>query len=132
MKTLIASSVAAALLVPGAATTAFAGPGDGYPGSIQTNPQTSVPKKAEPGQKVKVKVKLGVASNGQPCKGTIVVTVSKGGDVKTKKSKKTAGGPRAFGVTFPTKGVYFVKTRFIPVDFSPCKGSHSVRRVEVG
>lgn len=133
MKTLIASSVAAALLIPGAATSAFAGPGDGYPGQIPTNPQTSVPKHADPGETVKVKVKLGVASNGNPCKGTIVVTVKKAGEgVQTKKSKKTAGGPRAFNVTFPEAGVYFVKTRFIPVDFSPCKGSHTIRRVEVG
>lgn len=133
MKTLIAGSIAAMLLIPGAATSAFAGPGDGYPGQIPTNPQTSVPKHAKPGQKVKVKVKLGVASNGRPCKGTIVVTVKKAGEgLQAKKRKPTGGGPRAFGVKFGDEGVYFIKTRFIPVDMSPCKGSHTVRRVTVG
>ena len=133
MKTLIAGSIAAMLLIPGAATSAFAGPGDGYPGQIPTNPQTSVPKHANPGQTVKVKVKLGVASNGNPCKGRIVVTVRQAGEgIQAKKSKKTGGAPRAFNVTFPDPGLYFVKTRFIPVDLSPCKGSHTVRRVEVG
>ncbi len=133
MKTLIAGSIAAMLLIPGAATSAFAGPGDGYPGSIPTHPQTSVPKHADKGDKVKVKVKLGVSSNGNPCKGRIVVTVRQAGEgIQAKKSKKTGGAPRSFSVKFSDEGLYFVKTRFIPVDNSPCKGSHTVRRVTVG
>jgi plastocyanin len=133
MKKLAAGLIASALLVPGAATTAFAGPDDGYPGTVTTQSGSEVPKHAKAGEKVKIKAELGVASNGEPCTGKFVLKVTKAGGGKPERHKKgTEGEDRTFSFTFDEPGKYFVKVRFIPDDMSPCKGSHTIKTVTVG
>ncbi|GAW51808.1 MULTISPECIES: hypothetical protein [unclassified Nocardioides] len=131
MKKLAAGLIASALLVPGTATTAFAGPHDGYPGYIPTQSSSSVPKHAEPGKPFKVKAKLGVSSNGQPCQGTFVMKVHKAGGDVFRKNKDTDGDNKTFTVTLDKPGKYFIKIRFIPAFRSPCKGSHTIKSLTV-
>jgi hypothetical protein len=129
MKTLTAGLVAAALLIPGTASSAFAAPGD-YPGTVPTESKTTAPKKVEQGEKFKVKAKLGVASDGSPCKGHYVLRVTDGEHVK-KKVSKTRGGTHAFTLKLGAKGTWTIKLRFVPADNSPCKGSHDVTKTKV-
>ncbi|GAW51807.1 hypothetical protein [Nocardioides sp. PD653-B2] len=130
MKTMTAALVAAALLIPGTASSAFAGPGDGYPGTIPTESTTKAPDKVDQGEKFKVKAKVDVASDGSPCKGRYVLRVTDGDHVK-KKVSKTGGDSHAFSLKLGTKGTWTIKLRFIPADNSPCKGSHDVTTVKV-
>jgi hypothetical protein len=132
MTKLIAGLVAALLLIPGAATTAFAGPNDGYPGTIKTESGSQVPKHAKPGKPFKVKAKLRVASNGEPCEGKFVMKVTKAGGDAFRKKKGTDGDNKTFTVSLDRPGKYFIKIRFIPAFRSPCKGSHSIKSVTVG
>jgi hypothetical protein len=129
MKTLTAGLVAAALLIPGTASSAFAGPGD-YPGTVPTESTVKSPDKVDKGEKFKVKAKLGVASDGSPCKGRYLLKVTDGEHVK-KKVSKTGGGTHAFTLQLGAKGTWTIKLRFIPADNSPCKGSHDVSKVKV-
>lgn len=131
-KMLTCSVAAAALLIPGAATAAFAGPGDNYPGTIRTETKVQGPGQSKVGKTETYDVKLRVDSNGDPCKGEFTFRVTKGKTVVKDASKRTNGSTKSFSVTFDEgKGDYDIKARFVPVDRSPCKGSHDDKTVTV-
>ncbi|MGY2701574.1 hypothetical protein [Nocardioides sp. HB32] len=132
MKKLIVGIAGAALLVSSAGSAAFAGPHDGYPGVIKTQTTVSGPGKAKVGQTKTYNAKLVVASDGNPCKGTFDLKVTKGDDTVQTGSKPLGDGNRSFDVTFDHgKGKYVVKVRFIPSNQNACKGSNGAKNVQV-
>src|SRR4051794_36743050 len=99
MRKLIVSAAGAALLVSGVGSSALAGPGDGYPGTIRTSTNVSGPGQARVGQTATYTASLEVASDGSPCKGEFDLTVTKGNAVVQEGSKTTNGGSKSFDVT---------------------------------
>ena len=128
MKKALPAAIATALIALGWSPAAHAGPNDGYPGVVQPDAGAQGPHKAKAGQKIKVKAKINLASNGAPCRGKFMFKVTPVGatsDAKLfKKFKDTNGGDKSLTFSIDQPGKYIVKVRFIPEYRSPCKGAH--------
>lgn len=125
MKKIIAGLAGAALLVPASATTAHAGPGDNYPGNIETSVDVSLNKtKVKKGVFVKGTIDFTVASNSDPCEGVFRAKLYKANGKVADSQTIPAIDGSSVKLKATLRGKNFFKIRFVPEDFNPCKGSH--------
>src|SRR4051794_631844 len=128
VKKALLATIATLLIALGWSPAAQAGPNDGYPGVVQPDAGAQGPHKAKAGETIKVRAKIDLASNGQPCRGKFMLKVTPKGATSDarlfKMFKDTNGGDKTFSFAIDEPGKYIVKLRFIPEYRSPCKGAH--------
>lgn len=121
MKKLIAAAVGAALLVPGAATSAFA-----YPVTTPTDTSVQAPSKAKIGEKIKVKAKANTNGDaGAICTGEFVLIVKNKNNEIVKISRKPADNQKNFNFKLRSKGNYRLFVKYQRGAEDPCGKSRS-------
>lgn len=118
MRKLIVASVGAALLVPGAATSASAGL---YTSQPPTNVAFRAPSKVGIGEKIKVKVRVMADGDaGEVCTGDLVLLVKNDDDVVVKHSRKPVDNHRKFSFKLRSEGYYRLAVKYQRGDDDPC------------
>lgn len=122
MKKLIGAVVGAALLVPGAATSAYA-----YPVTAPTDVTVQAPGKAKIGEKIRVRARANVKGDaGEICTGDFVLIVKKKGNgAIVKQSRKPADNAKNFRFKLRNKGQYRVAVKYQRGENDPCGKSRS-------
>lgn len=129
MKKLIAASIGAALLVPGAATSAFAAP---YPVSVPTDVSFKAPSKVSIGEKIKVRVRANTNGDaGELCAGDFVLIVANNDNVIVKLSSKPADNRKNFSFKLRNKGLYRLAVKYQRGDEDPCGKSRAGQDLRV-
>ena len=129
MKKLIAASVGAALLIPGAATTAFADP---YPVTAPTDTSFNAPNKVNIGEKIKVRVKSNVDGDaGELCTGEFVLIVKNKNNEVVKQARKPVDNNKTFRFKLRNKGLYRVAVKYQRGTDDPCGKSREGQDLRV-
>lgn len=129
MKKLIAASVGAALLIPGAATTAFADP---YPVTVKTDTSFNAPSKVKIGEKIKVKVRSNVDGDaGELCTGEFVLIVKNKNNEVVKQARKPADNRKNFSFKLRNKGNYRIAVKYQRGLDDPCGKSREGQDLRV-
>lgn len=129
MKKLIAASVGAALLVPGAATSAFAAP---YPVTVPTDTSVKAPNKVNIGEKIRVRARANAdADAGAVCTGEFVLIVKNKNNEVVKQSRKPADNSKNFRFKLRDRGLYRVAVKYQRGKNDPCGKSRSGQDLRV-
>ncbi|GHJ58677.1 hypothetical protein NOK12_11950 [Nocardioides sp. OK12] len=129
MHKLIAASVGAALLAPGAATSASDGP---YTSPFGTDVAFRAPSKVAIGEKIRVKVRVRTDGDaGEVCTGDLALLVKNDDDVVVKHSRKPVDNRREFGFKLRSEGPYRLAVKYQRGDDDPCGKSREGKDLRV-
>ncbi len=129
MKKFIAASVGAALLIPGAATSAFAAP---YPVTVPTDTSVNAPSKVKIGQKIKVRAKANTEGDaGALCTGEFVLIVKNKNNEVVKQARKPADNNKNFSFKLRNKGKYRIAVKYQRGANDPCGKSREGQDLRV-
>lgn len=129
MKKLIAASVGAALLIPGAATSAFAAP---YPVTAPTDVSIQAPSKVNIGEKIRVRARANADGDaGAVCTGDLVLLVKNKNNELVKISRKPADNVVNYRFKLRNRGLHRVAVKYQRGAEDPCGKSRSGQDLRV-